>query len=247
MRTTILLTTALFVFGCDDGNNSNNTSVDMAVAGDVDMAPDLGAVTGCDLVKQDCPSGDKCTTAGGGGGGGGGGMMMATTQCVANGTVADGMPCTRTNGADNCLAGLSCARASGSVCRKICADDTGCATGQKCATLSRAITTAGLCTPSCTPFGNDCTGANNCSSMTTTLAMEPFFTCRAPGTTTEFNDCNFGNSCVADEVCDTTQMWCAPLCDSTHSCPANSGDAGIPLSCKSFNTGLASDPGYCGG
>ncbi len=239
MRATILLTTLLAI-GCG-GDDKNSGPMDMAVSNvSTDMQPDMEAAAMCDLIAQDCPTGMKCATVNG--------MMAVTTMCVMAGTATDGQPCTRTMGMDNCAAGFSCARGAG-VCRKLCTGDTGCDTGQKCSTLSRAVTTVGVCAPACTPFGTDC-GALNCSATATTLTgMTSFFTCRTPGMTADFDTCNAGNSCAADRICDPTQQWCTPLCDTgsnpANSCPAFATDGGVALSCQRFTSG-PSGIGFCG-
>jgi hypothetical protein len=229
----------MFLVACSSNNVNNTDNSDMAVpGGDLSTTPDQGAMA-CDVIKQDCPTGQKCALTGGGG-------MAPTPTCVMAGTVTDGQPCMRgmMGAPDNCAAGLVCSRSG--ACRKYCAADTDCDSGQKCA-AGRVSTTIGTCSPACTPFGTDC-GTQNCSGVSTSLSGSTFFTCRTPGTTPNFGDCGAGAggaSCGANAVCDPNAGWCAPICDSTHTCPANPADGGGALSCMSLMTSISGDPGIC--
>jgi hypothetical protein len=253
MRTALLVT---LVFAACDNNNLNNNNDDLSMNSNDDLStmPDQAGGQSCDLLKQDCPTGQKCALVGGGG------MMAAMPTCVTAGTVTDGQPCMRgmMGQPDNCAAGLVCPRSGGggmtstSVCRKICADDTGCDPGQQCAILSFSVTDVGQCTPTCTPFGTGCTGTQNCSGITlavgaTQTVQNVLFTCRNVGTTMLYGDCQRSSDCPADSYCDPNAMFCTPLCDSTHTCAMHPvPDAGTVYQCQSFGTALASDPGYCG-
>jgi hypothetical protein len=226
---------ALFVLlfvACSSNDIGTNNMNDMsALQGDMaGPAPDQGAMA-CDPIAQDCPSGQKCAVTGGGM------TMMATTTCVTAGTAGDGQPCTRTMGMDDCAAGLTCSRSPGAtmgICRKYCTMDGQCDSGQKCA-AGRGNSPVGSCAVACTPFANACSGGQNCSGVSTAFGgTTQFFTCRTPGTANAFEDCGFGAggvSCAGDLFCDPNNMWCAPLCDDTHHCPANSGDGGAAVSC----------------
>jgi hypothetical protein len=196
-------------------------------------------VTGCDLLAQDCPSGQKCTVVNMNG--------MSTISCEPAGTIAEGMACMRSNGVDNCAAGLICTRTGSAAltCRKLCDSTTACSSGQQCGLVLRTITNVGACVPECTPFGSDC-GALNCSGLVHDIGSNNFFfTCRNPGSTAAFVDCNLSNTCVADTTCDPKTMFCTPLCDNAHSCPVDPIDGGGPLSCQGVGSGLPEDPGLC--
>jgi hypothetical protein len=245
MRTLLLVSIA---FAACDSNNLNNNNNDLSMSNnDMTTMPDQAGGQSCDLVKQDCGSGMKCVLAGGGM------MMAAQPTCVAAGTVTDGMPCMRgmMGQPDNCAAGLVCPRGMNSVCRKICVDDKGCDPGQQCAVLSFSVTDTGQCVPTCTPFGNGCTGSQNCSGVTlavgaTQQMQNVLFTCRTPGMVGFYGDCQRSSDCVADSYCDPNAMFCTPLCDNTHSCSAHPiPDAGTILTCMSFGTSLPADPGIC--
>jgi hypothetical protein len=241
MRTTLLFLT---VVACDSNSIGTNNLNDMAaLQGDMAVLPDQGAMS-CDPIAQDCPSGQKCAVTGGGM------TTMPMPICVMAGTVADGQPCTRTMGADDCAAGLTCARSAGGtmgICRKYCTMDNQCDSGQKCAAGRFGQSIVGTCTPACTPFGNDCAGGTNCSTPVASFGSTTngFFTCRTPGTAGPFEDCGGGVTCAANEFCDNTQMWCAPLCDDTHACPPTSGDGGVGVSCMVVEASGA-NPGICG-
>jgi hypothetical protein len=231
MRTTLLI---FLLSACGNNNTTNQTMEDMSVAGDLSVGPDQGTM-GCDLIAQDCGTGQKCAVSGFG--------MTATTACVMAGTAGEGMACTRTMGMDNCAAGLTCARGAG-VCRKYCESNSNCLSGQKCG-AGRAGSIIGTCAVPCTPFGTDC-GSLNCSSLATAFgSTDVFFTCRMPGTTANFDDCTGGGICGPNAFCDVNAGWCAPLCDNTHACPALSGDGGVAVSCMSLATGMSGDPGFC--
>jgi hypothetical protein len=208
------------------------------------------AMPSCDVAAQTgCMSGQKCVPTLGGGGGGGGGKGT----CVANGTVAEGQPCTSMFGKtvnDNCVAGTMCDNdgpGSTYVCRKVCTDDSGCTSGARCGiVLTRKW---GLCLPTCTPFGSDCPAGNDCSStfddITATQTNEVgFFVCKLTGAAAEWAKCQKDSDCGAGLWCDARGNGCTPNCDATHACPAAPTDMGT-ISCQP----LASQPngaGYCG-
>ncbi|HZS37783.1 MAG TPA: hypothetical protein VFF06_13190 [Polyangia bacterium] len=254
MRSSIL---AVCLLGACSGNglNSQNgdagSSTDLAMSSSSDLAAPSGDLAGamCDLLKQDCPSGNKCVAVNM--------MMMTSFQCVPlAGMVTDGQPCMRgMNGMpDDCNAGLTCTTRGSTtmnpLCRKLCGADSDCDAGQKCTVLSNRTPTVGVCIPSCTPFGTDCSGGLTCATTAVEIGStmqnpKIVFTCRGVGTTPAFGQCMRSTDCVADTACDQGGT-CEPLCDDSHQCPTNpNADAGA-LSCMPIGSTLASNPGVCG-
>jgi hypothetical protein len=238
----LILAALVGVIGCDNNsiNNENDASIDMSMSGD--GGGDIGAGASCDLLKQDCGSGMKCTLVGGGMG------TAPTPTCVTDGTVAEGQPCMRgmMGQPDNCEAGLTCSR-TGSVCRKICGSDTDCGSNEACAILSFAVTDVGQCIPTCAPFSDTCGNSQTCASITlevgaTQQNQQVLFTCRATGTAGAYEDCMRANDCGANLYCSQDGV-CVPLCDASHDCVAY-GDGSVPI-CASAGTTLPGDPGIC--
>jgi hypothetical protein len=101
--------------GVPDSSGGPDTGADGVV---------MGTMT-CDPGVQNCAAGQKCDFNCQGG-------ETATVSCVADGTGALGatcsfsMPCARGNGC------LTMPTGGGSMCRKYCASDTDCATGERC-------------------------------------------------------------------------------------------------------------------
>jgi hypothetical protein len=91
-----------------------------------DGSADTGATTGCDPVAQSCGAAQKCDFG-----------CQGTTAVVACWPSTDGgvigslcsaaMPCGRGTG---CIA--TAATAGAAACRKYCAGDSDCATGERC-------------------------------------------------------------------------------------------------------------------
>jgi len=237
--------------GLDSQNGDGGGGGDLAMSSGNDLSmsgsQDLAAGGMCDLIKEDCPPGDKCVVVNM--------MMMTTTQCVMTvGSVADGQPCMRGMGGapDDCAAGLACttrgASAMSPVCRKYCAADGDCDQGQKCSLLSTRLTNVGVCIPACQPFGSDC-GSLTCATTAQAIGStmqnpKIFWTCRAAGATPAFGQCQRSSDCAADLVCDQSGT-CVPLCDDSHACPNNpDAYAGGTLTCQPLGTGPA-NPGVC--
>lgn len=187
----------------------------------------------CDPIKQTgctAPK-SKCTALDDGSGG-------VIAGCIApSGTAATDATCTRTSedpagiGSDDCAPGHYCSGIGSFAtppqrhCRKFCGTDADCATGQKCSSLiadSGGTPTAGICVPTCTPFGTDCAGGMNCSLLIADMDGAALYgTCRQVGTGAAGSACT-GNECLADLVCaDPTSSGsdsCVPMCDTSHAC-----------------------------
>jgi hypothetical protein len=251
----------VMVAGCgDNGGGGNN---DMAVA--VDMATgghDMAIAATCDPFKQNCTSAtDKCQVelsmdASG--------MTTVMNVCIADGTVGEGMPCTRaqpnTISDDNCTKGLACtARGVGmTVCRKICKVDTDCPTMQKCTGYDSMVST-GLCSPSCKLGGTDCANGQSCNSVYSGpgASTTGILLCGAVGSIAVGAMCDptMPGQCAANLFCASTSMTgmtgvCLAFCDDTHPCPGSNEDGGTPdggLSCDTQGLGvsLPNNGGIC--
>jgi hypothetical protein len=104
-----------------------------------------------------CPSGHKCTSTG------------TRTECVPDGTIGLGQPCTPSGtDADECLAGLYCFEGA---CSELCTHQPdSCPDGYRC---SGDLTTAfsdqnqmGTCVPICDPVAQDCLAVADACYMT---------------------------------------------------------------------------------
>jgi hypothetical protein len=178
--------------------------------------------------------------------------MSLTPTCVADGTAAVGSACTIDNtGADDCMKGGTCVdgllRGTGmAVCRKICASDTDCTNGSKCAGVVMGL---GECLPTCNLFSNDCGAGQTCADIrrdisgTGMMAMR-FPTCRPTGTGLQGDACMASADCGDNLVCLRKTMTCEPLCDNTHMCPADPSLDGGTATCTPQN-GLPNMAGVC--
>jgi hypothetical protein len=231
MRTFVIAVLAV-AGGCSN-ETVNIPGVDMKASG-ADMAmgsSDSGASGMCDLIKQDCPMGQKCVAANVGTQQ----NPMLGTECVPLASMVVGLnqTCMRAMGMDNCDKGLSCstvgAPAGMRVCLKVCAAGTDCPSTEKCV----AGFGAGVCVKSCTPFGSDCASGMTCSSFQSDIAstmnndiIVPV--CRTIGTTMLGGTCMRSSECGANAGCLTDTGTCAQICDDTHICRTIDHDAGMP-------------------
>jgi hypothetical protein len=200
-------------------------------------SPDLEP-TSCDVIKQDCtdPNKSKCTYVDDG---------TATNNyipiCVMpTGTKMTGDPCSRINGMasgvgyDDCAKGDFCtgagtlSRPPMDHCRSWCTSDDECKSSETClgafANATKTAFLTGLCTPTCTAFGNDCAQGFNCSNLYVTVdAMDVRLACRQTGTVPNGGVCTSDLDCVADTICIVPKKGspriCSQLCDMTsHPC-----------------------------
>ena len=109
-------------------------------------------------------------------------------------------------------------------CRAFCRSDNDCQatpTGRCVALISMDT---GLCTPTCTLFGNDCGNGLECGVLIGTFDEKSFVsTCRGVGKTAVGMTCMAATDCVAGTTCiDPAGMngttKCTPLCDDDHPC-----------------------------
>jgi hypothetical protein len=248
MRPSIYLLPFAFLCACSSNDNGGGGSDMAAPSGGQDLAMSAAS---CDVLKQDCASGQKCVPKVMGAA-----QMVVGTQCMPNGSIAEGQPCQMdsSNAAvlnDNCAPGLLCDNTGGAsttICRKYCSPTTMCGTGLACAAVY--TNTWGLCVPNCVPFGSgaDCPHGSDCSvTFDAVLATSGggVFVCKVTGTAAAFASCTMDSDCGANLGCDTTANWCVPICDNTHMCAQPPGaDAGM-LSCQSY-TNYTSGAGPCG-
>ncbi|NMO15051.1 hypothetical protein, partial [Pyxidicoccus fallax] len=170
----------------------------------------------CDVVRQDCPQGQRCTYVGQGG--------ATQRRCVEAGTAEEGAPCTlaANDGGltyDTCQQGLFCKDepvdgGTGFFCRRLCHATSECGEQGECNTVLRLEGTAELplvCGPpsrQCDPFGEDCTAPLSCYPSTSGPV------CAGTGTRREGEACDFSNQCTPGSACVDTGggLTCRPLC-----------------------------------
>ena len=192
------------------------TSSGTTFADDFILMPDGGNVGSidCDVYKQDCPPGQKCTAWAEGGGG-----AWNATKCVTvTGDGAPGEPCTAPEGGvagiDDCALGAMCWDVdfdNHGTCIALC---TGSWDAPKCPPKSACYAgeVLNLCIPNCNPLLQDCPGDDLCipnpdgTDFTCTLDAS-----RDQG---QANDaCEFANACDKGLMClDTalTSIACEP-------------------------------------
>jgi hypothetical protein len=229
-----------FISGCG-GNDNNPTGGN----GDQDMAV---STMDCDVLKQDCGSGQKCVPKVKGAD-----WVVVGATCIADGTVAEGQPCqhderntTLIN--DNCVKGTMCDDVGANatlLCKKFCDKTTACGTDAACATVY--TDKWGVCEKGCKPFGTDCPSGNDCSLSFDTLsatADSGVFVCKPTGSVGAYQFCTEDGDCGPNLGCNTDLGKCVPVCDNAHPCPQPGADAGT-FSCQPFmNT--ANGAGVCG-
>jgi len=228
---------ALLALSACGGKSGTTAGGDMAMKPPADMAmagekPDLAQAGPCKPIEQTCANEmKKCTFVDDG-------NMSVTTDCMPiQGAKKDGEVCKRIGatpeeqiGNDDCEKGLFCSglgqlsNPPSRKCRKFCRKDGECGAKVGCVAIGEAQP-AGLCVPSCTPFGNDC-GAN----LTCTYLLNKFennddfiFSCRAVGKVAAGARCSEPTDCLANMFCadpmKTGQGMCVQACDNTHPCP----------------------------
>ncbi len=170
----------------------------------------------CDVVRQDCPEGRRCTYVETGG--------MNQRRCVEPGTVDEGAPCTLapTDGGssyDTCRQGLLCDErqmdgGSGFFCRRLCHASSQCGGGEGCNTVRRLPGTVelplvcGPASPRCDPFAQDCQSPLSCYPSTSGPV------CVGSGTLGAGSPCDFSNQCAPGNTCVEAggAKTCRPLC-----------------------------------
>jgi hypothetical protein len=235
-------------------SDETRAAPDLALSPDLSAGPDL-AGAGCDVIRQDCGAGFKCTLFQTGGGAN---ASIEATCEPSSGSAAAEAPCTRTNnqlGDDDCAPGGFCSNVGwpGSLaapmrhCNPLCHGDSDCPTLQRCVRLS-TDGLSGFCVKPCDLFSGTCGTGMSCTSIVpdidgTRSMPDDFVTCESTGAGQPGDTCTTGTDCAADLICDAQSNSCAQLCDDSgqHPCPAGPPDAG--LSCMFFNA--TSGPGRC--
>ena len=183
----------------------------------------------CDVVRQDCAQGQRCTYAGQG--------SATQRRCVEAGTADEGAPCTLapTDGGlsyDTCRQGLFCKDGpaadggTGFFCRRLCHATPECGDAAECNTVLRLEGTVELplvCGPPsarCDPFGESCASPLSCYPSTSGPV------CAGSGTRREGEACEFSNQCTPGSACVNTGsgLTCRPVCrpNGTPACAAGS-------------------------
>jgi hypothetical protein len=186
----------------------------------------------CDVFKQDCDPGQKCTFWIEGGGG-----VWNATKCVnITGDGAPGDPCTAPGGGgtgiDDCALGSLCwdvDEDNHGICIALCTgtpDAPVCPSNSTCSITSEGV--LNLCIPDCDPLIQDCAGDDLC------IPSNGEFLCvlDASGEMGVVNDpCEFPNACDkglvclppsdASSACDPRASGCCqPFCELPDSpCP----------------------------
>ena len=213
---------------------TGSTGPDLTTGGDTcdfvceSTGGDTGGFAQCDLFKQDCPEGEKCSAYAEGGG-----SSWNATGCVpVGGDGQPGEPCTvqggGTSGLDDCAKGVMCwgvdetdhgtcvALCTGTEAAPVCSDEE----NFKCATCDDCLLT--LCLPACDPLSQDCAGGGLCMPVGDT------FVCVFDASGDEgqvLDPCEFANTCDAGLLClhssaatecdDNSAGCCLPFCDVT--------------------------------
>jgi hypothetical protein len=247
---------AILAIGCGDDTTGNTAPPDLSVK----VLHDLSALnTMCDVAKQDCASGQKCV-----------GMFDSSGAvngtCVMNGTVAAGMACTNQQSPDtlldNCVAGFVCDNLFGnaaSICRKVCSQDSDCASGEKCGDFLFASAGWGWCGPSCTPFSTatgNCPSGQDCGETVDSVVQpdpnteDGFFLCKLTGTGGPYATCMKDADCGVNLWCGIIDQTsgaaaCLPNCNATTDCIMPPVDAGVSTATCHPLTSQPNQAGYC--
>ncbi len=218
---------------CDTACGSSDEA-----GGFIYAAPDGGnsGTIECDVFKQDCAPGEKCTAWAEGGGGAWNG-----TKCVpVTGDKVPGDECKAEDGGasgiDNCEAGAMCWDVDAmdmGICVALCKgtpDAPICDGNFSCAIVNEGV--LNICLPRCDPLLQDCPGDDLC------LPIGDGFICvlDASGDMGKTNDpCEFANACDKGLVCLNTasassacmpgsQGCCQPFCNFTAMDPCPNPD-----------------------
>lgn len=230
------------------GESGGETSV--TPTGDTNPMPDMGGSGGqCNLFKQDCNDGEKCTayTLDGG-------IFPNGTKCVPEtGDKMPGEPCALDgqfgDGTDNCAAGALCLDIDNSgkaSCVAYCGgtmDNPTCPNEDKCAFLFEP--TVPLCFPACNPLAQDCPDDEACVPNIAALGSE-YFVCmplvfpEIPG--------QYGDACYAISGCDRGFQCIfaenVPNCKGDMYCCSSWCDVTNPDTCKEFDDTIGCVPWY---
>lgn len=179
----------------------------------------------CDVVRQDCASGQRCT------------YVLAngaySRACVAEGSSGEGEPCSLAGTSqtfDTCRKGLYCADArladGGATfqCRRFCHDTAQCTAPGECNEVLRLAGTqelplaCGAPSPRCDLLTQDCASPLSCYPSATAGAA----VCAGSGGRGNGEPCEFSNQCTRGSACvgPSTARVCRPLCRHPGGTPA---------------------------
>lgn len=185
----------------------------------------------CDVVRQDCASGQRCTYVLENG--------MRARACVDEGTSGEGEPCSlsgtsATRTFDTCKKGLYCVDTPGPdggtsfVCQRFCDDASQCTAPQECNEVLRLTDTqelplaCGAAAPRCDLLAQDCASPLGCYPSTSRGAA----VCAGSGSAGDGMGCDFSNQCTRGSACvgaSSTARACRKLCklpSGEPSCPS---------------------------
>lgn len=193
----------------------------------------------CDLHKQDCPAGEKCTPFSHGA------RRIATCMKVVANPVGAYKSCTRPSGKigdDNCEKGQYCTpwglpydgKTVSFQCVRPCYSDAGCGSDEVCVSLmwkaygsAIAPLESGACVKKCDPFSDKCGANMMCSnSFLSSERLKDTFTCMRAGKIKLGEECKsyFWGECEAGLGCafgaGGEDEKCRTLCDGSHACPS---------------------------
>ncbi len=195
----------------------------------------------CDLVRQDCDAGFKCTYVGTDAG--------FVRGCAPEGAVDEGQPCLPTASSNNCKRGLVCSTrptqdgGSESTCTRFCNRSSECTNGQLCYVLlafagsTERPLTCGEPPRACDLLAQDCPRPQDgCYPGEGGIAR-----CYPAGPGLTGQGCSYSNDCVKRSLCldfPTTGKECRELCSyPTGAATCTTG------ACKALGI---PDAGYCG-
>ncbi|MGZ3459329.1 MAG: hypothetical protein ACXU86_12600 [Archangium sp.] len=172
----------------------------------------------CDLVAQDCPSGNKCTYVRQG--------SATIRRCVPDGTVAEGAACQSTatpegDFYDTCKAGLYCTDESAPdggtsfTCQKFCYGSEQCTAPRDCIEVLRFAGSnelprvCGEAGPGCDLLAQGCASSLGCYPSPKSGPV-----CVTAGAVTDGSACTYSNDCRPGSACvkESTGLVCRPLC-----------------------------------
>ncbi len=191
----------------------------------------------CDVFKQDCPDGEKCTAYAEGGG-----SSWNTTKCVP--VTGDGTPgdvCKAegggVSGLDDCQKGAMCWDVDDmdmGICVELCTGTEAapvCSNEQEfnCAVVNNGV--LNLCLPACDPLVQDCQGDDLCIPAGDTFVC--VLDASGADTGKALDPCEFANACdkgllcrapTASGKCDANAGGCCmPFCDLADQMAADEG------------------------
>lgn len=154
---------------------------------------------GCDVILQNCPTGQGCYLTGMPG-------AFATACMAIGGTLAEGATCT---GLTMCADGLHCSGGADPACREYCCmgSDGDCPTGYSCLNYSDGMgggLSVGVCVPpaDCTVVPNAGCGMDEACAP----SADGTLLCVAAGTVAVGGTCGMTMGCVAGATCITVTM-----------------------------------------